>query len=102
MNATIGNGNTIDPDYSITTGNNSFTDTCPLMINYLNDLSAKGGILAATKNVSAGCYIGKPPTTSFGGINLGSSGASSPLPACRIYYSQIQVKPSKSPNIHRT
>ena len=96
VNATIANGNTIDPDYSINTANNSFTNTCPLMINYLNDLSAKGGIPAATKNISAGCYIGKPPTTSYGGINLGASGASSPLPACRIYYSQIQVEPQKA------
>ena len=96
VNATIANGSTIDPDYSITTANNSFTNTCPLMINYLNDLSAKGGIPAATKNISAGCYIGKPPTTSYGGINLGASGASSPLPACRIYYSQIQVEPQKA------
>lgn len=96
VNATIANGNTIDPDYSITTGNNSFTNTCPIMINYLNDLSAKGGIPAATKNISAGCYIGKPPVTSYGSINLGASGASSPLPACRIYYSQIQVEPQKA------
>ena len=96
VNATIANGNTIDPDYSITTANNSFTNTCPIMINFLNDLSAKGGLPAATINLSAGCYIGKPPTTSYGGINLGASGASSPLPACRIYYSQIQVEPQKA------
>ena len=96
VNATIANGNTIDPDYSINTANNSFTNTCPLMINYLNDLSTKGGLPALTKNISAGCYIGKPPTTSYGGINLGASGASFPLPACRTYYSQIQVEPQKS------
>ena len=96
VNATIANGNTIDPDYSITTGNNSFTNTCPLMINYLNDLSTKGGLPATTVNLSAGLYIGKPPTTSFGGINLGLSQASCPLPACRIYYSQIQVEPQKA------
>ena len=96
VNATIANGNTIDPDYSITTGNNSFTNTCPLMINYLSDLSTKGGLPATTVNLSAGLYIGKPPTTSFGGINLGLSQASCPLPACRIYYSQIQVEPQKA------
>ena len=96
VNATIANGNTTDPDYSITTGNNSFTNTCPLMINFLNDLSAKGGIPATVANISAGCYIGKPPTTSYGNINLGSSTASSPLQACRIYYSQIQVEPQKA------
>ncbi len=35
-------------------------------------------------------------TTSFGNINLGLSGASSSLPACRTYYFQIQVEPQKA------
>ena len=96
VNATIASPNAITPAYSITPANNTFTNTCPILINYLNDLSAKGGIPATVGNISAGCYIGKPPTTSFAGINLGASSASSPLPACRIYYSQIQVEPQKA------
>jgi hypothetical protein len=82
--------------YSLTTANNTFTNTCPFVVNYLNDLSANGGIPAATTNIVAGCYVGKPPTTTFAGVNLGSVNASSALPTCRIYYSQIQVEPQKA------
>ena len=82
--------------YSLTTANNTFTNTCPFTVNYLNDLSANGGIPATTTNIVAGCYISKPPTTTFAGVNLGSASASSPLPTCRIYYSQIQVEPQKA------
>ena len=82
--------------YSITTANNTFTNTCPFVVNYLNDLSANGGIPAATTNIVAGCYVGKPPTTTFAGVNLGTINASSSLPTCRIYYSQIQVEPQKA------
>jgi hypothetical protein len=82
--------------YSLTTANNTFTNTCPFTVNYLNDLSANGGIPAATTNIVAGCYISKPPTTTFAGVNLGSVNASSSLPTCRIYYSQIQVEPQKA------
>ena len=82
--------------YSLTTANNTFTNTCPFTVNYLNDLSANGGIPNTTTNIVAGCYVNKPPTTTFAGINLASSGAASPLQTCRIYYSQIQVEPSKA------
>ena len=82
--------------YSLTTANNTFTNTCPFTVNYLNDLSANGGIPSTTTNIVAGCYISKPPTTTFAGVNLGSASASSPLPTCRIYYSQIQVEPQKA------
>ena len=96
VNITVATPNTTTPGYSLTTANNTFTNTCPFLVNYLPDISNNGGIPANTTNIVAGCYISKPPVTTFGGINLSLSGASSPLPCCRIYFSQIQVEPKKA------
>ena len=91
---TVGNPNATNLRYSLTTANNSFTNSVPFTVNYLNDLSANGGIPGYTTGIVAGCYTNKPATTSYnGGINLANSGASHPLQACRIYFSQIQVEP---------
>jgi len=94
LNATISSPNTTTPGYSLTVANNGFSATCPFTINYLTEASASGGIPATTANITAGLYLAKPPATSYNGINLNSSAASHPLPACRIYYSQITIQPS--------
>ena len=94
LNASISSPNTTAPGYSLTVANNGFSATCPFTINYLTEASASGGIPATTANITAGLYLAKPPATSYNGINLSSSAASHPLPACRIYYSQITIQPS--------
>ena len=94
LNATISSPNSTAPGYSLTVANNGFSATCPFTINYLTEASASGGIPATTANITAGLYLAKPPATSYNGINLSSSAASHPLPACRIYYSQITIQPS--------
>ena len=96
VNITTANPNSTNLDYSLTTANNTFTNSCPLMINHLADTSANGGIPATTTNIVAGLYVNKPPTTTFASVNLSLSGASSSLPTCRIYYSQIAVEPQKA------
>ena len=96
VNITTANPNSATLDYSLTTANNTFTNSCPLMINHLADTSANGGIPATTTNIVAGLYVNKPPTTTFASVNLSLSGASSSLPTCRIYYSQIAVEPQKA------
>lgn len=93
LNATISSPNTLTPGYSLTVANNSFNNTCPFTINYLNATSANGGIPATVANITAGLYIAKPPATSYNGINLANASASHPLPSCRIYYSQITIQP---------
>jgi len=93
LNATISNPNSTTPGYSLTIANNTFNTTCPFTINYLNETSANGGIPAGVVNITAGLYIAKPPATSFNGINLALSGASHSLPSCRIYYSQVTIRP---------
>ncbi len=80
--------------YSPTTSNNSFNATCPFTVNYLNDVPANGGIPLTTANISAGLHIAKIPATTYNGVNLCNAGASQPLSACRIYYSQITLRPA--------
>ena len=75
----VGNPNMTTLQYGLTNTNNSFTNTVPFTINYLNDLSANGGIPGYTTSIVAGCYINKPATTSYYSINLANSGASHPL-----------------------
>jgi hypothetical protein len=60
-------------------------------VNWLLD-----GVPAGTTNIVAGLYISKPPSTSYAGIHLSSSGATHPLGNCRLYYSQITLDPQKS------
>ena len=95
VNAALTSPDSATPGYSLTPANNTFTNTCPLMINYLNANAAGGGIPATTACITAGLYIAKSPSTSYGIVNFNGVGSSS-LPACRIYYSQIQVEPQKA------
>jgi hypothetical protein len=94
LNVGVLTPNTTTPGYTLAVNNNSFTNTCPFTINYLNETSANGGITTGVVNITAGLYIGSPPNTTFNGINLKNSGASHSLPACRIYYSQITIQPA--------
>lgn len=96
LNVDITNPHAVGLTYALTTANNTFSATCPFTVNWIPDASTAGGIPTGVTDIVAGCYIRSPPTTSFSGINLGASGASHPMPACRIYYSQIQLDPVKS------
>ena len=93
LNVSVSTPNTTTPGYSLTTTNNGFTNTCPFTINYLNDLSANGGLPATTANITAGLFIAKIPTTTLLGANLGNAQLPHPMPSCRCYYSQITIQP---------
>jgi hypothetical protein len=80
--------------YHLTSSNNTFSNTCPMMVNHVP--SALYNAPTGTKNLVAGLYIAKPPTTSMAGINLASSNASHPMLNCRLYYSQVSLQPEKS------
>jgi hypothetical protein len=76
--------------YSITPANNTFSKTCPLLVNY----EPTNNIVPATcANIVAGVYVAKPPVTNFASINSSSANAAHPLQNCRLYYSQIQMEP---------
>ena len=84
-------------NYALTPSNNSFSNTCPLLVNYIPSSAATGGVPATTIAIVAGLYIAKPPSTSFAsGVNLANSGVAHPLGNCRLYYSQIMLDPQKS------
>ncbi len=80
-----------DTSYNIVPADNTFSNTCPLMVNYLNGLIPTG-----VTSIVAGLYINKPPTTSFANINLAANIVQHPLQNCRLYYSQVTVDPQKS------
>jgi hypothetical protein len=97
VSITVGNVDGANQSYLLTPANNTFSNTCPLMVNYVPSASADQGIVkATTTSIVAGLYIGKAPTTSFAGINLGASNLAHPLTNCRLYYSQVTVDPQKS------
>ncbi len=96
VDGTINQGNS--QSYLLASGQSTFTNTSPLMVNYLADEATGGTVNVATlptgtTNIVAGLYIAKPPTTSFAGVNLSSGTGAHPLLNCRIYYSQITLKP---------
>jgi hypothetical protein len=66
------------------------------MLNYLGVNTDISGNPSDASGCVAGLYIAKPPTTSFNGVNLASSGASHPLQNCRLYYPQVTLQPEKS------
>jgi hypothetical protein len=73
----------------------TFSNTCPLTINYLNGLVGAGGLPDTTNLITAGIFIAKAPTT-FGAttpITIAVSAHS--MPSCRCYYSQVKVDPQK-------
>ena len=92
--AVTGAGTGAACQYALTPENNTFSNTCPLMLNWLG--ASNTAVPTTTANIVAGLYIAKPPITSFNGVNLSASNASHPLMNCRLYYSQIIVQPEKS------
>jgi hypothetical protein len=95
--------NVANPDaatcaYNLTPANNTFSSTCPILVNYqAGPGTADTGIVkTGTTSIVAGLYIARPPTTSFNGINLALSAVQHPLGNCRLYYSQVTVDPQKS------
>jgi len=95
-NITVANPNLTTTTYTTSASASTFTNTCPFTVNHLPFTSAAGGIPLNTTNIVAGLFINKPPSTSIAGINLSTSAASHPMQCCRIYYSQIQLEPTKA------
>jgi hypothetical protein len=92
VNITVAAPTTTDLNYYMAPDQNSFSNTCPLLINHLPEKLTTG-----TTALTAGLYISKPPSTSYaGGVNLANSGVAHPLANCRLYYSQMVLDPQKS------
>jgi hypothetical protein len=82
------------PVYNLSGQNTTFTNTCPLMLNALPDISYG----QAVGSITCGLFISKAVTTSVasGGsispANLGNSNAASVVQNCRIYYPLVKIK----------
>ena len=94
VNVSVANPDVATTEYNLTPANNTFFNTCPLLVNYQS--GASGIVPSSTTNIVAGLYIARPPTTSFAGVNLGAATVQHPLTNCRLYYSQVTVDPQKS------
>ncbi len=93
----VAGADTTNLAYNMTPADNTFSNTCPILINYQSSGTTSASIVpATTAAIVAGLYIKSPPVTSFAGINLGAFIVQHPLTNCRLYYSQVTVDPQKS------
>ena len=88
--ATVGGtANTAGSNYYTGQSASTFTNTCPLTINF-ND----SALTASTTQIAAGCYVAKSPAETRFGTAIAS--ASSGMSACRAYYSLVEIDPEKA------
>jgi hypothetical protein len=76
--------------YNRTPANNTFSNTCPLLVHFEPTNNIVPYTCAA---IVAGVYVASPPVTNFATINLAAAAAAHPLQNCRVDYSQIQMEP---------
>jgi hypothetical protein len=96
VNVTVAGADSTHLVYNLTPANNTFSNTCPILINHQAAGTGAGIVPASTQAIVAGLYIARPPITSFAGINLQASALAHPLTNYRLYYSQVTVDPQKS------
>ena len=84
----------------------NFVNTCPFTLNYIDTQ-----VPATTTGIACGIFVGKAQATSLSisavtgalagftpstvSCNLGLSGASHPMNACRCYYSMVELDPDR-------
>jgi hypothetical protein len=89
VTATVaGTPGTINSYYFTGQSASTFTNTCPLTINYTG-----AALTADTTQITAGCYIAKSPVVTIFGSSIPA--ASSGMSACRAYYSLVEIDPEK-------
>jgi len=71
VHVNVVDASTTDTSYRLPPAQNTFFNTCPLIINYQNETTSilPTGVL----NIVAGLYINKAPTTNFAGLNLANA-----------------------------
>ena len=81
---------------SLTT--NTFTNTCPLIQSCIGHAVSTVYTSNAVIGIVSGLGVVSAPVTNlFGGVNLSNSYAKHAMPSCRVYYSQIVLKPENIP-----
>lgn len=84
-----GTPQTADTHYYTTQSGSTFTNICPITVNYTG-----AALTALTTTITAGCYIAKSPAATISGTVIPSY--SSGMSACRAYYSLIEIDPEKA------
>jgi hypothetical protein len=69
----------------------TFTNGCPLVVSSLTTAPP-----ATTVGIVSGLFIARATQTNIFGVNLAGSGASNPMPSCRVYYPMVTLKPEKA------
>jgi hypothetical protein len=69
----------------------TFTNGCPLIVSALTTSTP-----ATTVGIVSGLFIARASQTTMFGVNLATSGASNPMPSCRVYYPMVVLKPEKA------
>lgn len=69
----------------------TFTNGCPLVVSALTTAPP-----ATTVGIVSGLFIARASQTTMFGVNLATSGASNPMPSCRVYYPMVVLKPEKA------
>jgi len=74
----------------------SFSNTCPINVNYLTGAVASGGFDSTVTRITAGLYIGTPPSSFNGGgdTTIAITQSSNSLTQCRLYYSNVKLDPN--------
>ena len=94
VQVTVQAPNTVNTTYK--SFKTSFANTCPITVNHLTGTAANGGIPDTATRITAGLYIGSPPTTFNGGgdSTIAISQLSNSLTQCRMYYSNVKLDPN--------
>jgi hypothetical protein len=79
VNINVANPHATNCSYNLVPSNNTFSNTCPFMVNYHAGGAGLGLGPDTTTNIVAGLYIAKPPVTNFAGINLAHNALMHPL-----------------------
>jgi hypothetical protein len=87
-------GATNTDSYIASLTNSTFSNTCPIVVNFLPFTNATGGLPNGTVKVNAGCFLARTPTMTLNGLTFPAGIISHPMLACRCYYSSIELKPS--------
>jgi len=88
----VANPNLDTLGYSSSLSLSTFSNTCPVVVNYLPFTNANGGLPATTSLVGVSVNLAKSASFRVGAQTI-SPNAQHDMNACRCYYSSIELKP---------
>ena len=87
----VGNPDSFGAMY-LSGANSTFQNTCPFLINQLPCNAEETSIPASATTLTICANIAKT-SSSFNGVNLAAGGGSAAMNGCRLYFTQIKMKP---------